>query len=88
MEVSLTAVLFNDILMSLMTLKLLLRNVLINCAWPLFQEQKFPHIGPRHLLEICKRIGPILDREYKPNVPGVRSLLGVGQQSLLRTSCG
>lgn len=50
-------------------------------------EQKFPHIGPRHLLEICKRIGPILDREFKPNVPGVRSLLGVGRQSLLRTSC-
>ncbi|KAK7871917.1 hypothetical protein R5R35_009722 [Gryllus longicercus] len=48
-------------------------------------EKKYPHIGPNHLLEICRRIGPLLDQEIKPCVPGVLSLLGAGRQSLLRT---
>nr|CAD7255825.1 unnamed protein product [Timema shepardi] len=48
-------------------------------------ERKFPHIGPTYLLEICRRIGPILDKDIKSNVPGVESLLGAGRQSLLRT---
>uniref|UniRef100_A0A8C7HEB9 Bromodomain and WD repeat domain containing 1 n=1 Tax=Oncorhynchus kisutch TaxID=8019 RepID=A0A8C7HEB9_ONCKI len=43
------------------------------------------HIAPDHLLQICKKIGPILDKEV-PCVPGVHSLLGTGRQSLLRTS--
>uniref|UniRef100_A0A671KWP7 Bromodomain and WD repeat-containing protein 3-like n=1 Tax=Sinocyclocheilus anshuiensis TaxID=1608454 RepID=A0A671KWP7_9TELE len=48
------------------------------------------HIAPDHLLQICKQIGPILDREVPSGVPGVHSLLGAGKHSLLRTSkdCG
>lgn len=54
----------------------------------MFQERKYPHIGPTYLLDICRRIGPILDKEIKPSVPGVTSLLGAGRQSLLRTAQG
>ncbi|XP_042342206.1 bromodomain and WD repeat-containing protein 3 isoform X2 [Plectropomus leopardus] len=43
------------------------------------------HIAPDHLLQICKQIGPILDQEVPSCVPGVHSLLGSGQQSMLRT---
>ena len=39
-------------------------------------------------MQICQRIGPILDRELPPNVKGVSSLLGAGRQSLLRTKQG
>uniref|UniRef100_A0A672N8L5 Bromodomain and WD repeat domain containing 1 n=1 Tax=Sinocyclocheilus grahami TaxID=75366 RepID=A0A672N8L5_SINGR len=48
------------------------------------------HIAPDHLLQICKQIGPILDREVPSGVPGVHSLLGAGKHSLLRMSkdCG
>uniref|UniRef100_A0A674DL68 Bromodomain and WD repeat domain containing 1 n=1 Tax=Salmo trutta TaxID=8032 RepID=A0A674DL68_SALTR len=46
------------------------------------------HIAPDHLLQICKQIGPILDKEVPSCVPGVHSLLGTGRQSLLRTSKG
>lgn len=49
-------------------------------------EKKYPHISPEHLLEICKRIGPILEKEIKPCAPGVKTLLGAGRQSLLRNS--
>ncbi|XP_035213977.1 PH-interacting protein-like isoform X2 [Stegodyphus dumicola] len=42
-------------------------------------------ISDDHLLKICSRIGPILDKEIPPTVPGLTSLLGVGRQSLLRT---
>nr|XP_029722575.1 PH-interacting protein-like [Aedes albopictus] len=48
-------------------------------------ERKYPHIGPQHLVELCARIGPLLDRELAPAVPGVLSLLGAGRQSALRT---
>uniref|UniRef100_A0A1Q3EZI4 Bromo domain-containing protein n=1 Tax=Culex tarsalis TaxID=7177 RepID=A0A1Q3EZI4_CULTA len=48
-------------------------------------ERKYPHIGPQHLLELCARIRPILDKELAPAVPGVLSLLGAGRQSVLRT---
>ncbi|XP_038078010.1 bromodomain and WD repeat-containing protein 3-like isoform X2 [Patiria miniata] len=44
------------------------------------------HINNDHLLQICERIGPLLDKDVKPSVCGVRSLLGVGTQSLLRTA--
>jgi hypothetical protein len=54
----------------------------------MFQERKYPHIGPTYLLDICRRIGPILDKEIKPSVPGVTSLLGAGRQSLLRSANG
>uniref|UniRef100_A0A8D2PL30 Bromodomain and WD repeat domain containing 1 n=1 Tax=Zosterops lateralis melanops TaxID=1220523 RepID=A0A8D2PL30_ZOSLA len=39
-----------------------------------------------HLLQICKRIGPILDKEIPPSISRVNSLLGAGRQSLLRTA--
>ncbi|KAM6932903.1 LOW QUALITY PROTEIN: bromodomain and WD repeat-containing protein 3 [Xenentodon cancila] len=42
------------------------------------------HIGPDHLLQICKQIGPLLDKEVPSCVPGVHSLLGSGKQSMLR----
>lgn len=48
-------------------------------------ERQYPHIGPNHLLEICARIGPILEKECPSNVKGIVSLLGAGRQSLLRT---
>ncbi|XP_052896754.1 bromodomain and WD repeat-containing protein 3 [Anopheles moucheti] len=48
-------------------------------------ERKYPHVGPEHLLEICCRIGPLLDKALPPAVPGVMSILGAGRQSLLRT---
>ncbi|TRY85163.1 hypothetical protein DNTS_006353 [Danionella cerebrum] len=44
------------------------------------------HIAPDHLLQICKRMGPILEREVPSGVAGVHSLLGSGKHSLLRTS--
>ncbi|XP_077198828.1 bromodomain and WD repeat-containing protein 1 isoform X2 [Paroedura picta] len=44
------------------------------------------HVAPDHLLQICKRIGPILDKEIPPSIPRVSSLLGAGKQSLLRTA--
>uniref|UniRef100_A0A3Q1GFJ8 BRWD/PHIP N-terminal domain-containing protein n=1 Tax=Acanthochromis polyacanthus TaxID=80966 RepID=A0A3Q1GFJ8_9TELE len=46
------------------------------------------HIAPDHLLQICKQIGPILDKEVPSCVPGVHSLLGSGRQSMLRTAKG
>ncbi|XP_051006254.1 bromodomain and WD repeat-containing protein 1 [Acomys russatus] len=44
------------------------------------------HVAPDHLLQICQRLGPMLDREVPPSVPRVTSLLGAGRQSLLRTA--
>ncbi|XP_051934298.1 bromodomain and WD repeat-containing protein 3 [Hippocampus zosterae] len=43
------------------------------------------HVAPDHLLQICKQIGPILDKDVPSCVPGVHSLLGSGKQSMLRT---
>ncbi|XP_076001297.1 bromodomain and WD repeat-containing protein 3 [Genypterus blacodes] len=44
------------------------------------------HIAPDHLLQICKHVGPLLDKEVPSCVPGVHSLLGSGKQSMLRTT--
>ncbi|KAM9318229.1 bromodomain and WD repeat-containing protein 3 [Pholidichthys leucotaenia] len=44
------------------------------------------HIAPDHLLQICKQLGPLLDKEVPSCVPGVHSLLGSGKQSMLRTA--
>ncbi|XP_061682626.1 bromodomain and WD repeat-containing protein 3 isoform X2 [Syngnathoides biaculeatus] len=44
------------------------------------------HVAPDHLLQICKQIGSILDKEVPSCVPGIHSLLGSGKQSILRTS--
>ncbi|XP_013776730.1 bromodomain and WD repeat-containing protein 3-like [Limulus polyphemus] len=48
-------------------------------------EQSYPHISHDHLLKICSRLGPVLDKEVPSSVPGVQTLLGAGRQSLLRT---
>uniref|UniRef100_A0A4W3HKW1 Bromodomain and WD repeat domain containing 3 n=1 Tax=Callorhinchus milii TaxID=7868 RepID=A0A4W3HKW1_CALMI len=44
------------------------------------------HVSSDHLLRVCQRIGPLLDKELPPSVPGVQTLLGVARQSLLRTA--
>ncbi|XP_028322321.1 bromodomain and WD repeat-containing protein 3 [Gouania willdenowi] len=44
------------------------------------------HIPADYLLRVCKRIGPLIEKEIPPSVPGVQTLLGHGRQSLLRTS--
>src|SRR4029434_1565653 len=44
------------------------------------------HITPEHLLRVCERVGPLLEREVPASAPGVHSLLGAGRQSLLRTN--
>ncbi|XP_067852945.1 bromodomain and WD repeat-containing protein 3 isoform X2 [Heptranchias perlo] len=44
------------------------------------------HVSSDHLLQICQRVGPLLDKEIPPSVPGVQTLLGAGRQSLLRTT--
>ncbi|XP_060054692.1 bromodomain and WD repeat-containing protein 1 isoform X1 [Erinaceus europaeus] len=44
------------------------------------------HVAPDHLLQICRRLGPMLDKEVPPSTAGAASLLGAGRQSLLRTA--
>lgn len=44
------------------------------------------HIPADYLLRVCQRIGPLIEKEVPPSVPGVQTLLGLGKQSLLRTS--
>uniref|UniRef100_A0AAY4C2U9 BRWD/PHIP N-terminal domain-containing protein n=1 Tax=Denticeps clupeoides TaxID=299321 RepID=A0AAY4C2U9_9TELE len=46
----------------------------------------YSHVSPDHLLRVCERVGPLLEREVPASVPGVQSLLGTGRQSLLRTN--
>uniref|UniRef100_A0A8C2GS23 Pleckstrin homology domain interacting protein n=1 Tax=Cyprinus carpio TaxID=7962 RepID=A0A8C2GS23_CYPCA len=41
---------------------------------------------PHHLLQVCERVSPLLEREVPASVPGVNSLLGAGRQSVLRTN--
>ncbi|KAM8954150.1 PH-interacting protein [Pelodytes ibericus] len=44
------------------------------------------HLAPDHLLQICRRVGPLLEKDIPQSVPGVLTLLGAGRQSLLRTN--
>ncbi|XP_005104695.1 bromodomain and WD repeat-containing protein 3 [Aplysia californica] len=44
------------------------------------------HIRPDHLLRIVERVGTLVDKEVKSSVPGVKSLLGAGTLSILRTA--
>uniref|UniRef100_A0A8D8RXJ3 Bromodomain and WD repeat-containing protein 3 n=1 Tax=Cacopsylla melanoneura TaxID=428564 RepID=A0A8D8RXJ3_9HEMI len=44
-----------------------------------------PNLNKSFLPKICQRLGPLLDKELKPNFPGLKSLLSGGSQSLLRT---
>ncbi|ESP01057.1 hypothetical protein LOTGIDRAFT_140025, partial [Lottia gigantea] len=43
------------------------------------------HVSADYLLRVCERLGPLVDKEVPPCVTGVRSLLGAGHMSLLRT---
>ncbi|KAM4693154.1 PH-interacting protein [Discoglossus pictus] len=45
----------------------------------------YRHLEPDHLLQICRRLGPLLEKEIPQSVVGVETLLGAGRQSLLRT---
>lgn len=51
------------------------------------QAQKYRHIGPSHLLEICSRLPTLLEQDQSllPTVMGLVSLTGAGRQNLLRT---
>uniref|UniRef100_A0A8C3WFS2 Bromodomain and WD repeat domain containing 1 n=1 Tax=Catagonus wagneri TaxID=51154 RepID=A0A8C3WFS2_9CETA len=51
-----------------------------------YQVLSNKHVAPDHLLQICQRIGPMLDKEIPPSISRVTSLLGAGRQSLLRTA--
>nr|XP_046160043.1 bromodomain and WD repeat-containing protein 3-like isoform X2 [Oncorhynchus gorbuscha] len=44
------------------------------------------HIPADYLVRVCQQIGPLIDKEAPPSVPGVQTLLGLGRQSLLRTA--
>ncbi|XP_054900127.1 PH-interacting protein isoform X1 [Poeciliopsis prolifica] len=46
----------------------------------------YRHVAPDHLLQVCSRVCPLLEREVPASVPGLTSLLGAGRQNLLRTS--
>uniref|UniRef100_A0A8C6SKH5 Pleckstrin homology domain interacting protein n=1 Tax=Neogobius melanostomus TaxID=47308 RepID=A0A8C6SKH5_9GOBI len=45
----------------------------------------YRHIRSDHLLQICTRVCPLLEKEVPASVPGLTSLLGAGRQNLLRT---
>ncbi|XP_056150331.1 PH-interacting protein [Lampris incognitus] len=44
------------------------------------------HISPDHLLQVCSRVCPLLEKEVPASVPGLHSILGAGRQNLLRTN--
>uniref|UniRef100_UPI0037E94B52 PH-interacting protein n=1 Tax=Semicossyphus pulcher TaxID=241346 RepID=UPI0037E94B52 len=46
----------------------------------------YRHISADHLLQVCSRVCPLLEREVPASVPGLTSLLGAGRQNLLRTA--
>lgn len=51
-------------------------------------ESSNVHISNDYLLQICSRIGPLLDKVIPSGVAGSRSLLGSGSYSLLRQHSG
>uniref|UniRef100_A0A671UVB2 PH-interacting protein n=1 Tax=Sparus aurata TaxID=8175 RepID=A0A671UVB2_SPAAU len=46
----------------------------------------YRHVSADHLLQVCSRVCPLLEREVPASVPGLTSLLGAGRQNLLRTA--
>ncbi|XP_068197927.1 PH-interacting protein [Antennarius striatus] len=46
----------------------------------------YRHVSADHLLQVCSRVCPLLEKEVPASVPGLTSLLGAGRQNLLRTS--
>nr|XP_012997051.1 PH-interacting protein [Cavia porcellus] len=67
---------------SLMQLKKILPNTFFVYSFVKY----YRHLAPDHLLQICHRLGPLLEQEIPQSVPGVQTLLGAGRQSLLRTN--
>lgn len=57
-------------------------NVVFVCV----QVKLYRHVAPHHLLQVCSRVCPLLEREVPASMPGLTSLLGAGRQNLLRTS--
>ncbi|XP_018327576.1 bromodomain and WD repeat-containing protein 3 isoform X2 [Agrilus planipennis] len=47
-------------------------------------DKLYPHIGPDYIYKILEGTLQLLEKEYPPTVKGIFSLLGAGQQSLLR----
>uniref|UniRef100_A0A7N8XX94 PH-interacting protein n=1 Tax=Mastacembelus armatus TaxID=205130 RepID=A0A7N8XX94_9TELE len=43
----------------------------------------YRHISPDHLLQVCSRVCPLLEREVPASVPGLTSLLGDGSHIIL-----
>uniref|UniRef100_A0A4W6DDE9 Pleckstrin homology domain interacting protein n=1 Tax=Lates calcarifer TaxID=8187 RepID=A0A4W6DDE9_LATCA len=56
------------------------------CFILMLHVKLYRHISPDHLLQVCTRVCPLLEREVPASVPGLTSLLGAGRQNLLRTS--
>lgn len=61
----------------------------VQCFVPFYvddseQERQYFHIGPNHLVEVCSRITGLLNKDLPPSIAGVATLLGAGQQSVLR----
>uniref|UniRef100_A0A8B9CD58 Pleckstrin homology domain interacting protein n=1 Tax=Anser brachyrhynchus TaxID=132585 RepID=A0A8B9CD58_9AVES len=56
------------------------------CKQGFSRVKYYRHLAPDHLLQICHRLGPLLEQEIPQSVPGVQTLLGAGRQSLLRTN--
>lgn len=50
------------------------------------QVKLYRHVSADHLLQVCSKVCPLLEREVPASVPGLTSLLGAGRQNLLRTS--
>ncbi|KAG2468135.1 BRWD1 protein, partial [Polypterus senegalus] len=64
-----------------------MHDIILNGSMKVSSKVKiYRHIAPDHLLQVCRCIGPLLEKEVPASVPGVQSLLGAGRQSLLRTN--
>lgn len=50
------------------------------------QVKLYRHISADHLLQVCSRVCPLLEKEVPASAPGLTSLLGAGRQNLLRTA--
>lgn len=56
------------------------------CVCLCVQVKLYRHISADHLLQVCSRVCPLLEKEVPASAPGLTSLLGAGRQNLLRTA--
>ncbi|CAG0887382.1 unnamed protein product [Darwinula stevensoni] len=49
------------------------------------KERQYSHLEGDHLLQILSRLPALVDKEVEPAVSGLKTLLGAGRQSLLRS---